>query len=294
MFGLFGQKEKSDDTPSTLVIRSQDIDLNKFKEKHIVKMREAFPGVSDDVLARYLIARNGDSVKAIEQLQRALDYKALHYPILKSTCLKEVNSGKLYIRGTDKEGRPLLIYRSKNSFPNDRDLEEAARMLVWFGEHVQKRMPPNMSKYTLLIDRVGHKSENTDMELVKHVSSQFQDLFPETLLRAVIYPSDLLFYSIWAIAKWFVDPVTREKVQPMMYLSGVEQFIDRQYIPKSMGGDDEYEYSGDDFEDPYTPEELAAYAAASTANTEVVKAEPVTPPPTATEVPETVFEKVTA
>ncbi len=61
-----------------------------------------------------------------------------------------------------------------------------------------------------------------------------QDLFPETLLRAVIYPSDLLFYSIWAIAKWFVDPVTREKVQPMMYLSGVEQFIDRHFIPKSM------------------------------------------------------------
>ena len=61
-----------------------------------------------------------------------------------------------------------------------------------------------------------------------------QDLFPETLMRAVIYPSDIVFYSIWAIAKWFVDPVTREKVQPMMYLSGVEQFIDRQYIPKSM------------------------------------------------------------
>ena len=61
-----------------------------------------------------------------------------------------------------------------------------------------------------------------------------QDLFPETLQRAVIYPSDILFYSIWAIAKWFVDPVTREKVQPMMYLSGVEQFIDRQYIPKCM------------------------------------------------------------
>jgi hypothetical protein len=44
----------------------------------------------------------------------------------------------------------------------------------------------------------------------------------------------VLFYTIWAIAKWFVDPVTRDKVQMMMYLSGVEQYIDRQYIPKSM------------------------------------------------------------
>lgn len=61
-----------------------------------------------------------------------------------------------------------------------------------------------------------------------------QDLFPETLMRAIIYPSDVVFYSIWGIVKWFVDPVTREKVQPMMFLSGVEQFIDRQHIPKSM------------------------------------------------------------
>lgn len=53
-------------------------------------------------------------------------------------------------------------------------------------------------------------------------------------MRAVIYPSDVLFYTAWALVKWFVDPVTREKVQPMMYLSGVEQFIERQYIPKAM------------------------------------------------------------
>jgi len=174
MFGFLSQKDKSNDAPSTLVIKSQDIDVTKFKEKYIVKMREAFPGINDDTLARYLIARNGDATKAIEQLQRALEYKALHYPILKSTCLKEINSGKLYIRGVDKEGRPLLIYRSKKSFPNDRDLDEAARMLVWFAEHVQRRLPGNMTKYTLLIDRVDHKSENTDMDLMKHVSAQFQ------------------------------------------------------------------------------------------------------------------------
>jgi hypothetical protein len=34
--------------------------------------------------------------------------------------------------------------------------------------------------------------------------------------------------------KWFIDPVTAAKVQPMMYQSGVEEFIDRMYIPKSM------------------------------------------------------------
>lgn len=174
MFGIFGRKDKSTDGPTTLVIKSDDIDKTRFSESHIIKMRERYAGLNDDILARYLIARNDDYAKACEQLERALQWKAQHFPILKTSCLKEINSGKLYIRGVDKEGRPLLIFRSCCSFPKDRDLEESARMLVWFAEHLQRRMPPNMSKYTLLIDRTGHKSENTDMDLVKHVSAQFQ------------------------------------------------------------------------------------------------------------------------
>ena len=43
-----------------------------------------------------------------------------------------------------------------------------------------------------------------------------------------------MFYSAWAIVKWFVDPVTRENVQPMMYLEGVEELIDRKWIPQCM------------------------------------------------------------
>lgn len=174
MFNLFGHKDKSTEGPTTLVIKSNDIDKTRFSESHIIKMRERYAGLNDDVLARYLIARNDDYEKACEQLERALKWKADHYPILKSSCMKEINSGKLYIRGVDKEGRPLLIFRSRFSFPKDRDLEESARMLVWFAEHLQRKMPSNMSKYTLLIDRVGHKGENTDMDLVKHVSAQFQ------------------------------------------------------------------------------------------------------------------------
>ena len=183
MFSMFSgsQKEKFEG-PSTLVIKSKDIDVAKFSENNIVKMRASFPGLNDDILARYLIARNDDLTKACEQLQRAIEWKAAHYPILKASCLKEINSGKLYIRGHDKEGRPLLIYRSRNSFPKERDLEECARMLVWFAEHIQHKMPDTMTKYTLLIDRIDHKSENTDMDLMKHVSAQFQ-VVPFTLSR---------------------------------------------------------------------------------------------------------------
>ena len=175
MFGglLGGSKKEKTTVGTSMVIKSKDIDLNKFSEENLILMRNAYPGVCDDILARYLIARNNDFEKASEQYTRAMNYRREYFPILKTSCLKEISTGKLYIRGTDKEGRPLLVFRSRMSFPKERDLEEASRMLIWFAEHVSKRMPANMSKYTLLIDRTEHKSENTDMDLLKHLTGKF-------------------------------------------------------------------------------------------------------------------------
>jgi hypothetical protein len=199
MFGLLSssKKETKLEGPSTLMIKSQDIDLKKFSESNIVEMRKRFPDVYDDVLARYLIARNDDLEKACEQYNRALDWKAKHYPVLKVNCLKEVNSGKLYVRGVDKEGRPLLIFRSRFSFPKTRDLEETAKMLVWFAEHLQRRLPSHLTKYTLLMDRTEFKSENNDNELIKHCSGPFSvsspvPFFIFSILIAI--PSSVLFF----------------------------------------------------------------------------------------------------
>lgn len=50
----------------------------------------------------------------------------------------------------------------------------------------------------------------------------------------IIYPADLLFVALWNVLKWFIDPVTRDKVQPIYYYYGVQQFIEDEYIPQSM------------------------------------------------------------
>ena len=159
---------------TSMVIKSKDVDLNKFTEENLIRMRQQFAGVCDDILARYLIARNDNFEQAAEQYGRALAWRAQSFPVLKASCLKEISSGKMYIRGVDKEGRPVLVYRTRLSFPKERDLEEAYRMIVWFAEHIFKRMPEDKSKYTMLIDRTDHTGDNTDMELMKHVSGKFQ------------------------------------------------------------------------------------------------------------------------
>lgn len=93
-------------------------------------------------------------------------------------------------------------------------------------------------------------------------------MYPERVKRVIIHPADLIFYTIWNIAKWFLDPVTRDKVQPMLYFYGVEQFIDRKYIPRGMGGDCDYVFNPNDFEDfasADAPKECSGEAAAASA-----------------------------
>lgn len=61
-----------------------------------------------------------------------------------------------------------------------------------------------------------------------------QDNYPERLHKIVLHPVGVIFYTGWAIAKFFIDANTQEKVKPMMKLEGVKQFIDVNLIPRHM------------------------------------------------------------
>jgi hypothetical protein len=46
----------------------------------------------------------------------------------------------------------------------------------------------------------------------------------------------LLLSGIWNIVKYFLDPVTQDKVKPCYNASAVASFIDPIYLPESMDG----------------------------------------------------------
>jgi hypothetical protein len=61
-----------------------------------------------------------------------------------------------------------------------------------------------------------------------------QDLHPERVAMFIIHPIDLVFHALFSIAKWFVDPVTRNKVRPMLFQSAVHELIDKQHLPVTL------------------------------------------------------------
>ena len=113
-----------------------------------------------------------------------------------------------------------------------------------------------------------------DMQFVRQFASVFQNNFPERVYRIVVYPGGLVFTGLWNLVKWFVDPVTQQKVKPVLTLGGVQEFIEDEYIPVSMGGKCDYEFdlSGGDLppDPPLPPQQGGPSAAAE------VKAPPET------------------
>ncbi len=154
-------------------VTSVDIEPTKYTLENLQRMREAFPGVPDETLCRYLIARSNDYDKAYNFLSKVNRWKLQHWPVLQRTCGKEFSIGKLYVRGCDKEGRPLIIWHSRLNNPNDRDLEEIGRLCMWWAEYaIRKAMPENKSKFVFLVNRVDQSQG--DMEMVKYTSQRFQ------------------------------------------------------------------------------------------------------------------------
>lgn len=215
---------------SELEIKSMDIDRNLVTIENHNALKGLFPDCDDDTICRYLIARNNDLAKATELLTKAKSWRSKHMPILKRDVIPELQTGKLYVHGTDREGRPLLIFRPSMHDAGNRDLETMAKMVMWCAEYAISKLPDDKSKFTVIIDRDG-AGWGQDLEFLKSFTKLFQDQYPERLYRAIVVPTNFVFWSIWKIASAFVHPVTRQKVVTLVFQSALSEYVDPEFIP---------------------------------------------------------------
>ena len=88
---------------------------HKFTAQQLSEFKALYPGVNIETLCRFLIARSGDVAKASLLFDNHLRWRGdiASYPVSKSDAARELAIGKLYVRGVDKEGHPLVVYRSR-------------------------------------------------------------------------------------------------------------------------------------------------------------------------------------
>ncbi len=215
---------------SELEIKSIDINRGAITIENHNALKKLFPEVDDDTIARYLIARNNNLEKSTELLTKARTWRAKHMPVLKRDVIPELQTGKLYVHGTDREGRPLMIFRPSMHDANVRDMETMAKSVMWWTEYAISKLPDNKTKFTVILDRDG-AGWGQDIEFLKCFTKLFQDQYPERLHRAIVVPTNFVFWSIWKIASVFLHPVTREKVVTLVFQSALAEYVDPEFIP---------------------------------------------------------------
>lgn len=171
--------------------------------------------------------------------------KELHEDSWKSIIATENCTGKMYVRGYDKEGH-VLIYM-KPRFENTNDHNGNIKHLVYTMERAVKCMESNgQEKLSLVIDYDGFSLMNSPpMKTSRETLSVLQDHYPERLHRAYCIRPPYVFYGFFKVISPFIDPVTKEKLCMLTTAemnsnsNRLYSDVDRNVLEPCVGGSDE-------------------------------------------------------
>ena len=163
---------------------------------------------------------------------------------------KENETGKIYVRGYDKDGRAMMYMRPGKE--NTLDEKNNMRHLVFQLEKAVACSQKNgHGKICLVIDYDGFSiSKTPSMSASKNTLTILQDHFCERMYRAYICNPPFVFRSFYAMIKPFVDPVTKQKVCWCVGKKGLEQIVEdvggsekaAKQLEKCCGGGDVREF----------------------------------------------------
>ena len=175
--------------------------------------------------------------------------------------MDQFRSGKAYVRGTDRNGRPVFIIRVKLHELNVQSNEVMERFVLHNIETIKMMMRHPNEKACLIFDLTGFGLKNMDFHVVKFLAQTFEARYPEYLGVVLVHNAPFVFwgkyYSIshygrprmltsdkgaWAVIKPWLDPVIASKIHFTSGAKGLLDFIDKSNLQKFFGGEDTWEY----------------------------------------------------
>lgn len=174
--------------------------------------------MNDSTYIRYLRARNYDVEKATKMLRATLKWRKefgledIHTKWTE-TVAYENSSGKMYVRGFDKNGHAVLYLKpgKENSKNHDGNLKH----LVYNLERAIACMDEStkQEKVVLIIDYDGFSMSRAPATKTSIATLNIlQDHYPERLYRAFIIRPMYFFYLLFQMISGLMDAVTKAKL----------------------------------------------------------------------------------
>ncbi|CAM9258033.1 unnamed protein product [Chrysoparadoxa australica] len=162
----------------------------------------------------------------------------MHDPEELARLRKENATGKGYMRGVDKLGRPVMVLRP--AVENTWDYTGNMKHLTYNMERARimlQERTEGKGKLCILIDFTGYAISNAPpMKTSKQTLKILQAYYPETLGRCFLISPPWLFSKFFSVISPFIDKVTREKVVFVTDMEDHEDVLNLEEVEAALGG----------------------------------------------------------
>jgi hypothetical protein len=204
--------------------------------------QEEIEWATESTLQRFLIARNYDLEESRKLIQAALQWRS-NRKVSKLDQVKgwekfmskESESGKIYVPGHDRYGRPVVVF--DNTVQNTDSSEDHMNFLAWNLEFATKTMPPNTDKYLIFIHLENFSFFNIPpFSESRETLHMLTTTFPERLGHLIAYKPPYVFKAFYESVKGFLDPKTMKKI--VFIYGDVSENSENDILLKNIIGDD--------------------------------------------------------
>ncbi|KAJ3075743.1 hypothetical protein HK102_005543 [Quaeritorhiza haematococci] len=183
----------------------------------------------------------GDMDHTLKAIEKTLAWRKEYgwYTLSEEDFSEDVKTGKCYFFGKCKEDSPVLYWRMSRHIAV-KNVDRTVRFIVWTMEKALREGIVT-DRVTVVIDRMDATSENIEgIHFFRLLASTFQTHFPELLQKIFIFPSNWLLWTVWNVAKPFLDATVVAKISilgPKEYQSVIHQQIGKENLPQRYGGE---------------------------------------------------------
>jgi len=156
--------------------------------------------------------------------------------------LYQMTSGKGYLYGTDRHGRPVIYIHVRTHKASDQPQKSLEDFILLQMESLRCLAHGNVDKVTMCFDMNGFGLANMDWKCIAFIIKCLESYYPESLNAILVHCAPWVFQGIWKVLAPMLDPVVRAKVQMTKTTEDLCIHIPPEHLARTLGGKNSWEW----------------------------------------------------
>ncbi|UKZ93244.1 uncharacterized protein TrAFT101_008165 [Trichoderma asperellum] len=186
--------------------------------------------------------RKGQEINGIVQIGENVGLKSCPSADEKDFMMHH-RSGKSYIRGIDRDGRPIYIIRARLHNPSSQSTRSMEMFVLHTIENLRIMLKAPNDTSCFIFDLTGFGVRNIDLHIIKFFIDVFESKYPGILGVVLIHNAPFIFWSIWKAIKAWLGPGIASKIHFTNSYNDLIRFISPENLQTYYGGMDSWEYT---------------------------------------------------